>query len=124
MMRRILLMWWELSMIQPCLLYHLHPLRVPLLLRESQKQALHLSNRLLSHPQDVGMLSLTSGYLPQRLEHLLSLPFHLLFHQLLSLHHLSYVAVVPLFESPALSLSLSLVPLVVLLAATRATLPL
>jgi hypothetical protein len=126
MMRRILLTWWELSLIQPYLLYHLHPLRVPLLPRESRKQALHLSNRLLSHPQDVGMLSLTSSHLLQRLEHLLLPPFPLLFHQLLSLHHLSYVAVVPLFKSLALSLnlSLSLVPLVVLLAATRAMLPL
>jgi hypothetical protein len=124
MMRRILLMWWELSLIQPCLPYHLHPLRVPLLPRESRKQALHLSNCLLSHPQDVGMLSLTSNHLPQRLEHLLSPPFPLLFHLPLSLHHLSYVAVVPLFKSLALSLSLSLVPLVVLLAATRAMLPL
>jgi hypothetical protein len=124
MMRRILLMWWELSLIQPYLLYHLHPLRVPLLLRESRKQALHLSNRPLSHLQDVGMLSLTSNHLLQRLDHLLSPPFPLLFHPLLRLHHLSYVAVMPLFKSLALSLSLSLVPLVVPLAATRAMLPL
>jgi hypothetical protein len=54
------------------------------------------------------MLSLTSSHLLQRLEHLLSPPFPLLFHPLLSLHHLIYVAVVPLFKSPALSLSLSL----------------
>jgi hypothetical protein len=47
MMRRILLMWWELSLTQLHLLYHLHPLRIPLLPRENGKQALHLSNRLL-----------------------------------------------------------------------------
>jgi hypothetical protein len=124
MMRRMLLMWWELSLIHLYLLYHLHPLRVPLLQRENRKQALHLSDRLLSHLQDIGMLSLTSSHLLQRLEHLLLPPFPLLSHQPLSLHRLSYVAIVPLFESPALSLSLSLVSLVVLLAATRAMLPL
>jgi hypothetical protein len=115
-------MWWELSLIQPYLLYHLHPLRVPLLLRESLKQALHLSNRLLSHLQDVGMLSLTSSHLLQRLEHLLLPLFPLLFHPLLSLHHFSYVAVVPLFDS--LAHSLSLVLLIALPTATRAKHPL
>jgi hypothetical protein len=112
-------MWWELSLIQPYLLYHLHPLRVPSLPRESRKQALHLSNRLLSHLQDVGMLSLTSSRLLQRLAPLLSHLFPLLFHPHLSLHHrLASVVIVPLFARLALSLSLAL--LVVLLAATRA----
>jgi hypothetical protein len=123
MMRRIHLMWWELSLIQPYLLCDLHPLRVPLLLRESRKQALHLSNCLLSHLQDVGMLSLTSSRLLQRLAPLLSHLFLSLSHPDLSLHHrLTSIVVVPLFTRLALSLSLAL--LVVLLAATRAMLPL
>jgi hypothetical protein len=122
MMRRILLMWWELNLTQLHLWYHLHPLRVPLLPRESRKQALHLSNRLLSHLQDVGMLSLTSSHLLQRLAPLLSHPFPSSFHPHLSLHHCpASVVVVPLFACLALRLSLAL--LVVLLAATRAMLP-
>jgi hypothetical protein len=109
MMKRILLMWWELSLTQLHLWYHLHPLRVPLLPRKSRKQALHLSNRLLSHLQDVSMLSLTSSRLPQRLAPLLSHLFPSSFHPHLSLHHrLASVVVVPLFARLALSLSLAL----------------
>jgi hypothetical protein len=67
------------------------------------------------------MLSLTSSHLLQRLEDLLLPPFPLSFHQPLSLHHLSYVTVVPLFKS--LALSLSQAHLIAPLKATRTMLP-